>query len=538
MLTFHYSVNSENTSVERGEMMSKFRIMIALCLLSVLLIGCSSESENQGSKKEDPVILEVAFNAQPPSMDPLMTTAVVTRDITRHVYESLVGLNDNYEVEPMLAESYEVSEDGKTIVFKLRNNIKFHNGDDMTVEDVVASLERWQEKSALGRTYFSEAQIKGEGEDTVIIELEERLFTALHILAEPGTAAVITPKEVADSATEEGMEEFIGTGPFKFEEWKNDQYITLSKFDDYESLDENPSGLVGKKEAKVDEIKFHFVTDASTRVAGMRSGEYDIANAIPFDDAEQLEAEGDLKNSVDHNGFNAIVFNKRKGFFQDEKARQAVNAFLDQEAILQAAFNSEDFYELEHGLMIKDQVEWYSDVAKDQYNQKDAEKAKQLLDEAGYGGEELTIVATRDYQDHYDAAVVVHSQLEELGLNVTLDLSDWATVLEKRENEDAYDIFITGFPTEPIPSNYVFLDSRSDWPGWADSPDLDRLLDSINGAGSQEEAKGYFEELQEEFYNYQPIIKFGNKTTVTTTQSNIEGMQFLHGVIFWNVEKK
>ncbi|HLS07315.1 MAG TPA: ABC transporter substrate-binding protein [Bacillota bacterium] len=521
--------------------MRNLRFLLMISIVALFFIGCSSSDEPEEEETKDtsdePVTLEVAFNAQPPTMDPLMTTAVVTRDITRHIYESLVTMNENYEVEPMLAESYDVSEDGKTLTFKLREGIKFHNGEEMTVEDVVASLDRWRNTAGLGKTHFSDAEISAEGDDTVVIELEERMFTALHVLADPGQAAVITPKEIVDAATEEGMDEFIGTGPFKFEDWVSDQYISVSKFADYQPVDEPASGLAGKKEAKVDEIKFHFVTDASTRVAGIKSGEYDIANAISFDDAEMLETDDEIVNHIDHNGFNAVVFNKKQGFFTDKLARQAVNAALDQEAILQAAFNNENFYELEHGLMIKDQVDWYSEAGADQYNQKDLDKAKQLLDEAGYDGEELTIVSTRDYQDHYDAAVVVHSQLEDLGLNVNLDLSDWATVLEKREDENAYDIFITGFPTEPIPSSYVFLDSRSQWPGWTESEELDQYLDAIQASESQEEAQENFSLLQETFYDYMPIIKFGNKTTVTSTRTNIDQMGFLHGVIFWNVEK-
>src|SRR5690625_687132 len=151
--------------------MKGLRIFAIISLVILLLIGCSSTDESNNSKttesKDGPVTLEVAFNAQPPTMDPLMTTAVVTRDITRHIYESLVTMNENYEVEPMLAESYDVSEDGKTITFKLREGIKFHNGEEMTVEDVVASLDRWRNTAGLGKTHFSDAEISAEGDDTV-----------------------------------------------------------------------------------------------------------------------------------------------------------------------------------------------------------------------------------------------------------------------------------------------------------------------------------------------------------------------------------
>lgn len=520
--------------------MKKLGFGLVMLIVVLSLLGCSGDGATEGGEdgQQESVKLNVALNAQPPTMDPLLTTAVVTRDITRHVFETLVALNDSFEIEPMLAESYEVSEDGKTVTFKLREGITFHNGEEMTVEDVVASMDRWKATSNLGKSYFGNAEFRGEGEDTVILEMEEKLFTALHMIADPGVAAVITPKSVIDGAGTEGLKEFIGTGPYKYEEWKSDQYIRLSKFEDYKSVEREASGLVGKKEAKVDEIYFHFVTDASTRLAGIQTGDYDIANAIPFDSAEQLEANHDVKNHVDHNGFNGIVFNKKAGLFEEKLARQAVNVALDEESILMSAFSNENFYELEHGLMIKDQIEWYSEAGKDLYNQNDPEKAKELLKEAGYNGEEIVILATRDYEDHYNAAIAVHQQLENLGMNVRLDIYEWATVLERRNDETAYDLFITGFPTEPIPSSYVFLDSRTEWPGGTNDPVMDQLLDDINRASSQEEAQALFAELQEEFYDYVPIIKFGNKTTITTVRSNFEGMDFLHGIILWNVEKK
>jgi peptide/nickel transport system substrate-binding protein len=521
--------------------MKKLGLLFLMCVLAFTLIACSAE-ETQTDKKEDGVVvggeLQVAYNAQPPTLDPLLSTAVATRDITRHVFESLVTFNQNFEVQPMLADSYEVSEDGKTITFKLRKGIQFHNGEKMLAEDVVSSMNRWKEVTPLGKSYFAEATFTASDDSTVVLELPEILSTALAMLADPGQAAIITPKEMNEAATEKGLVEFVGTGPYKFMEWKTDQHVLLEKFADYQSLETESSGLAGKKEAFVDAIYFQFVTDASTRLAGIQTGEYDIANAIPFDNAEQLEANEEVVNHVDHNGFNGVVFNKKARFFKDVTARQAVNAALDQEEILMAAFSNDKFYELEHGLMIKDQVDWYSEAGQDQYNQNDQEKAKELLKEAGYNGEEIVILASRDYEDHYNAAVVVQQQLEEIGMKTKLDVYDWPTVLQRRGDENAYDVFVTGFPTEPIPAKYVFLDSNNEWPGWTNSPEIDELLEKINGAASQDEAKKYFEQLQEEFYNYLPMIKFGNKTTITTTRSNIEGMGFLQGITLWNVQKK
>lgn len=516
---------------------------LAILMFSALLVlsACSNSSENSSEDSTTEVTkdyseLQVAYNAQPPTLDPLMTTAVATRDVARNIFESLVTLDADSKVVPMLAESFEESEDGKVITFKLREGVKFHNGDVMTAEDVVASMEHWRTTTSLGKSNFADAVFEKVDDSTVQLVMPEKLFIALHILADPSQIALITTEEAIQSATAEGLTEFIGTGPYKFIEWKNDQYIHLQKFDDYVAVDTPASGLAGKKDAKYENVYFQFVTDASTRLAGIQTGEYDVANAIPFDNVEQLNALDNITTSVDHNGFNAIVFNKRSGIFSNKTARQAVNAALDEEAILTAAFSNSQFYELEHGLMIKEQTDWYSDAGSDQYNQKNPEKAKELLKEIGYNGEEVVILSTRDYEDHYNAAVVVQQQLESIGMKTKLDIYDWPTVLQRRTDETAYDIFITGFPTEPIPNKYVFLDSKGEWAGWTNSPEIDALLNKIAKASSQEEATKYYSDLMVEFYDYLPIIKFGNKTTVTAYDSSIEGYDFLQGIILWNMK--
>src|SRR5690606_12356002 len=117
-----------------------------------------------------------------------------------------------------------------------------------------------------------------------------------------------------------GVKEFIGTGPFKLEEWKHDSYIKLTKFDKYQSLDLAPSGLGGKKEALVDEVFIYFVPDNSTRVNGIISGEYDYAFELPFDSIQQLKGSPNIVNDIWPYGFETLVFNK-KGIFQDVRLR-------------------------------------------------------------------------------------------------------------------------------------------------------------------------------------------------------------------------
>lgn len=233
----------------------KLSLFMAIISLVLIIAGCSGggksssttttsgESEGGALKEE----LHYASNAQPPSLDPLMSNAVVTREVASIIYESLVAFDENYEPVPMLAESIEQSEDGKTYTFKLRQGVKFHNGKEMKSEDVVASLTRWAEKSSSARAVLVDPVFTAVDDYTVTLTLGQGTTLALGAMANVSHLAAIMPKEIVESAPESGVTEFIGTGPYQFVEWKQDQYLKFTKFDDYVALDTPASGLSGKK---------------------------------------------------------------------------------------------------------------------------------------------------------------------------------------------------------------------------------------------------------------------------------------------------
>ena len=524
-------------------MEKKLSLMLFLLMISVLLIGCTKSAKEtkapDNDAKVDEVevaqggVLDFAFNVQPSTLDAHFTTDTATRDISLHIYEPLVTLNDSLEVEPMLAESYDVTEDGKIITFHLREGIQFHNGEELTADDVVASMERWQEMSSQAQTYLEGTKYVAEDKHTVIAHIQNPTTLDMFVFADMTQFAAIMPESIVKKAGKELVEEFIGTGPYQFGEWRQDQHIHLKKFADYQSRSEPANGLSGEKKALVDEIYFHIVTDSSTRVAGIQSGEYDIANQIPQDNFDMLEANSNVKNAIYSNSFPSLVFNKKTGVFSNQKARQAVNEAIDLEEMLIAAYGDEKFYITDHALVKEEQTGWYTDVGSDVYNKNDPEHAKQLLVEAGYDGEEVVIITSREHPDYYKMSVVVQQQLEAIGMVVKLEISDWGTVLERRSDENAYDIFFTGFAFRPMPIQYLFF--NPEWLGWTDSEELDRLMNEILYAGSQEEAQKFSAEFHEAFRDYLPIIKPGNSTAIVSMGAGVDGLQFITGPILWNV---
>lgn len=521
---------------------------LLIMALSILLIACSSGSSGNGTsdgekgEKETEAAsggeIRVAYSAQPPVLDPQVGTAIITAEVMGHVFESLLTTDSDYNIKPMLAESWEQSDDGLTITFHLREGVLFHNGEEMKAEDVVASMNRWKDGPG-GRGQFEKAEFEEIDEYTVELKMEEPISTALVGIAQ-GTSSfsAIMPKEVIEGADPTSVEEFIGTGPFEFVEWKQDQYVHLKKFDDYQGIDEPADGLYGKKEALVDDLFFQFVLDSSTRVAGIQSGEYDIAHEVPYDSVEQLENDENIENQILPGAGTLIMFtNKKEGrLFHDVKAREALATLINADEIMTGAFTDERFYTLNHNMMMPHQEEqWYSEIGKDKYNVNDHEKAKELFAEAGYNGETVKIMTSRDYEFMYNASVVLQQELEEVGLDVELEVFDWPTLLDKMvdENEYDYDINMVWIGYKPEPTSHHFLATGIS--GWTDSPELTELVEKFRNQPTLEDAIPVYDELQDWFWTYMPAAKIGDYNRIDATRTSIDNYQYSDRMILWNV---
>jgi peptide/nickel transport system substrate-binding protein len=517
-----------------------FKTGFLMLLMAILLVGCgpektannSASSENGSEKATTGGTLKLAWNSQPPTLDTHSTNTNVVRDIARQIYENLVTFDENYEIIPMLAESFQESEDKSTITFNLRKGVKFHNGKEMKAEDVVASMTKWQQNGT-AKVELGNSTWEAVNDYTVVLHVEKPSIAVIYRLADVTQTASVMPKELVEAADATGVKEFIGTGPFKLDEWKQDSYIRLVKFDDYQPLETPASGLGGKKEALVDEIMINFVPDNSTRVNGIVSGEYDYAFELPFDSIQQLKSTPTIKNDIWAYGFETLVFNK-KGIFEDLKLRQAVNYALDNEELMSLAFTDKDFYRLDPALMRPEQKNWYSDAGKENYQVTDLDEAKKLLKESSYNGEEVTILTSNDYKYHYDAAVITQESLKKIGMNVKLDTTDWATLLDRRKDPEKWDIFFTQFTTVATPLAYPFLDSKVQYPGWTNNPEIDTLLDEIRFAESQEVATAKFKDLQTLVWKDLPVINVGTANFISSYSDKVKGYSEFMGPIFWN----
>lgn len=513
-------------------------VAVAVCM-ALLLMGCGSsgsgsdsgEAGDSGSESGgDASELHVAIAANPPSLDPPSVNSNIVGGIGVHVYESLFAMNQDYEPTPVLADSYEVSEDGMVYTIKLREGIKFHNGEEMTADDVVASMNRWLEVSPKANTLIGGSVFEKVDDYTVTLTVNEASSDIIMILASPIQFAAVYPAEVVEKATPEGIDEYIGTGPYKVAEWKQDQYVKLEKNADYQPSEGEASGLAGDKTGVCDVIYFDVVTDTSTRIAGIKNGQYDVAEEIPLDNYEELSQESGVKLSVDRGGTLNLFLNTTEGIMADENMRQAVLAALNCDDILMASYGNAELYELNAGWCVPTDAQWGTDAGSEYYNQQDAKKAEELMKKAGYNNEPLVLVTTEDYAEMYNATLVVQEQLKQAGFNAEVETYDFSTFMEHRADPKQFSMYITSNSYNMLPIQLSVLDS-----GWAglDAPEVAEGIEAIRQAESDEEAAAAWADLQTFLYEYGAATVLGHYTGVTAMNENVDGVNYLRFNTYW-----
>lgn len=305
-------------------------------------------------------VINVATIGEPPTLDPMSSTADLVGIVTQHIFETLYTFDKGWNVTPLLAESLpEISADGKTYTIKLRTGIKFHDNSDMTSEDVVASLGRWMKIASRGKQVAGFIdKVTAVDPATVTITLTQPYAPLTSLLAFNNSAAIIIPSEKQD----EPMKDFIGTGPYMLKERKADQYIQLVRFDGYKSREGDSNGYGGARRQYLDEIRFVPVPDPNTRVEAAVSGQYDYVDSIPVRSYDKLKASTASQPIIlKPFGYPVFVFNTKEGIAGNVEVRKAIRQALSMEDMLAAAFGSTDFYALD-GAIYPKTFAWSTDA--------------------------------------------------------------------------------------------------------------------------------------------------------------------------------
>lgn len=517
----------------------------AVSLGALVLSGCASGTGGGSSASDaEKDIVELVTPAQPESLDPQISTDSIMGEITLPIFETLVTVDEDLQVQPMLAESFEANADNTEYTFTLREGVKFQDGSDLDADDVVASMNRWDRVSIAAIEAFAGAEWTKVDDRTVKLTVPSASFLHLLYLSSLGTAyPAILPSEVIDKVGDDPIEDaadIIGTGPYQFDSWDADQKIVITKWDDYQSVDAPSSGRAGAKDAQLSEVVFNFVADASTRTLGIQSGQYDATTELPFDSLDQFENDPNLKLETYMIGpINLVYSDNPDGVFANVENRQAVNEGLDRDPIMLSAVGNADLYDLvHHNMVLGQKAIWDTEVGKADFNQADMAAAQATLKQDGAAGKTLTLLANKDYSEAYNAAVVVAEQLKEMGFDVQLDAYEWGAFSEKyREKRDEWDVVVFPFGQETDPTQTIgFLPDRA-WYS-ADNAELQDLLQRFRAQPTQADASAMYDEMQQYIEDTRPMSRIGDAHNVYASNANLDLDWFEGHFTWWNAAWK
>lgn len=478
----------------------------------------------------------LAMVAEPQTLDPMASTADLVGTIMQHVYEPLYTFDAKWNVVPMLAEAApKISADGKTYAIALRKGVQLHSGRALNADDVVASLQRWMEQSPRGKAVAKQVErIAAKGPLAVDIVLKEPYAPLLAQLALPsGMAAIMAKESIATP-----LKEFVGTGPYRFKERRPDQFVLLSRFDQYSARSEPASGYGGKREAHIAELRFVPVPSANTRVEGALASQYDFADLLPTEALSRLEkANGKtVPIMTPAFGFPYLVLNTKEGVLANQPLRQALQIALGEGEMLAAGFGDTRFFAVE-GNHFPKASPFYSEAGTAAYNQRNAPKAKEAAAKAGYKGEPVRVLTSRQYDFHYNMALLMAEQLKRAGFKVELNVVDWATLVQRRNEAKLWDIYVTHsgqFP-EPMLSPPQLGDGA---PGWWDTPAKQAALAAFNAEPNPAKRAALWAKVQQLVYDEVPYINVGKFSGLSARSPALANYVPATWPFFWNARIK
>ena len=530
-------------------------LTLVLCLCLSMLAGCGGSGSSAGTSdgsasdaagqsapaaSEEKKVLNIALSGQPEHLDVAMSSMDIASEVVFiSVYEKLVAFNRDSQVIPELAESWEITDENRVYTYHLRQGVKFHNGEEMKAADVVASMNRWIDAATNARGLVGEARFAALDDYTVQISLETGTLYLNEMIAGLGQQAVITPASViAAVGAGELVKDYVGTGPYAFDEWKPDQYIRLTANPDYQPYGKpgDYSGWGGYKTAWYDEVNFYFPGSSNTVVAGVQTGDYDMCDQLNGDDYGSFAGNDNFTIFSDEAEMPMLIFNKGQGVGANPTVRQAVQAVINCEDLLYAAYGNDELYNLYSSYMFESSATWYTEAGSDKYNQADAEAAKALFAQAGWtDGDVFRILVNNNSSGYVAEAEVIQEELRAIGVKCEVLSYDSASYSDTRNNHpESWDAFITGFGPKVLPNMNLFLSTG--WPAEGTGCVDERLqgdLSAIAAGADLAAAQNTWAELQRYMYEeYVPVVKFGSTMLSGVCRSDITGA-FIKERLVW-----
>ena len=403
-------------------------LAVALVMICTALTACGGGSGSQGNtnstgKDSNSITVGIPQDLDS-SLDPYQLTAAGTREVLFNVFEGLVKPDSKGEFYDAVASEHSRSDDGLTYTFTLRDGVKFHNGDTVTVEDVLYSFETCAATTVDSslKAALSDVKVSAPDDKTIQIVLKKPSVEFINYVAN----VYIVPSDYKDQATNP-----VGTGPFKYVSRAVQENVILEKFEDYWGTP-----------AKLDKITLRIYEDNNAMITALQSGSIDLCPRITVENTKTLPADFEVKEDIS-NLVQALYLNNDKEPFNDMKVRQALCYAINVDEIIDVV---DDGHGQRIGSAMYPNFERYYDASLENTYKQDVKKAKKLLKEAGYeNGFSFTITVPSNYTVHVDTATVIVEQLKAIGVTAKIKEIEWNTWISDVYIGRKYEATVIGF---------------------------------------------------------------------------------------------
>ena len=496
--------------------------------------------------------LIVAPLADAVTLDPY--TSIVLGDIYLglNVYDRLFDVDGNSAVRPQMLDEWSLSSDGLTYRFTLRDGLAFHDGRPVTSNDIVLSMGRLSQKNGKRRDFvFPRTEsMETDGDKTMVwtlkfLEGETRpLGILIDMLSNPqgGPSPVIMPEESSTLDIETSTDSRIGSGPFKFVEWRPGDKMILERNDAYIPRDEAPSGYAGGKNVYVDQMEWVILPDPTTRAIALEVGEIDISDDLPPDDLARLSQNSDLVTYFNRLGlWYYFAFNHLYPPFDNVNARKAVQMIVDQEKYMRLGY-PEGLWDTCLTIWICG-TRWDSDAGVPDYVvDGDLAGAQALWGQSGYAGEPILVMATNQQQDWVNQAQAMKEDLESLGAEVDLQVYDTGAFFGRLFNpnppsEGGWNMYVLFGVNAIDPLIHNCLRNKNAVSGNHDIPALEELKNEYLFAPNEDEARALVDEMQTLYYDEAICVTVGQGKGYRARRADVKGVISTPAQwpVFWNI---
>ena len=500
---------------------------------------------------QQPNVLRFIPHANLTLLDPIFTTALVSINHGWAIYDCLFGVTAKFELRPQMADGYTLSDDGRTYLIKLRDGLKFHNGEPVRAQDAAPSVARWAARESLGQTLWKFVDTcEAQDDRTIKIVLKQKLPLFIQAIATGGASMpFIVPEHVAKSDPFKQNTETIGSGPLKFvkNEFVPGSLVVYEKNKDYIPRQEPAEWTAGGKIIHFDRVEWKVIPDAATAAAALQNGEVDWYEQVHADLIPVLRKNPNIAiGSANPTGFNAVLrFNHLNPPFNNVAIRRAVMMAVNQDDYMSSITGGDASAFTVCRAMLPCGTRFSRETG-GPVMQANLDKARAMLKDAGYNGEKVVIISPSDFPTIGPLGDVTYDVLKKIGMNVQLDATDWGTVTQRRASKEPVDkggwsILHTWVPSNvagtPVEQFFIRGLGQSGWFGWYSDPEIEQFVQEWLLAPDPAAAQAAADKVQARAFNQVPSVPVGQFQIRTARRKSLQGQIEAGGAFFWNIRR-